>query len=334
MKNILAFGEVMMRLETPNHKKLFQTNTLEFSFSGTGVNILSGLSHFGHKTKLITKLPNNSLGEAAKAYINSLGIDTSHIIFGNDYLGMYFLESGFGNRPSKVTYSNRKESSFCTSTFSEYDIDTFLDKVDLIHFCGISLGVTSNVRETLFKIAEKAKEKGILIAFDFNFRSSLWKNYLDARPYYEKMLKLSDIVFLTERDGKDILGIESNKIDEKEQRKDIFNKIYQKYQIKYIAGTKRNILSNNFHEIEGFLYDGSNMYYSSKRKFEVLDRIGGGDGFTCGILHGILSKYPLDKTVEFGIASGILAHMTYGDSPISNISEVENILKTNLDIIR
>lgn len=274
MANILAFGEVMMRLEVLGNKRLFQTKTLEYSFSGTGVNILSGLGHFGHEVKLLSKLPANSLGEAAKAYINSLGIDTSNVIYGDNYLGMYFLENGFGNRPSKVTYTNRQESSFCKSSFEEYDIEKALKNIDLIHFCGISLGVTLNVREMLFKIAQKAREKGIMVVFDFNFRSTMWKSYLDARPYYEKMLELSDIVFLTERDGKNILGIESNKTDEREQREEIFKQIYKKYGVKYIAGTKREIISNSKHKIEGFIYDGDKIYYSDKKEFDVLDRIG------------------------------------------------------------
>lgn len=334
MARVMAFGEVMMRFSIPDNKKLFQVRNLEYSFSGTGVNVLSGLAHFGHQGKLLSRLPKNMVGEAAKSFVSSLGIDTSFISWGGEYMGMYFLESGFGDRASKVTYTNRLESSFCTSSFIDYDIENALENIDLIHFCGISLGVTENVRNTIFKIAEKAKEKGVLIAFDCNFRSTLWKDYLEARPYYEKMLQLSDIVFLTERDGKSILGLSSEKVSEEEERFDIFTQISKKYNLKFIAGTKREIISNNLHEIQGFIYSDNKIYYTEKRKFEVLDRIGGGDGFVSGILHGFLSGFSFEKTVEFGVASGILAHMTYGDSPISSVSDVENILGKTKDIIR
>src|SRR5690625_3403263 len=129
-KRIKAFGEVMMRLEVPNYRTLTQTNTLDISYSGTGVNVLSALSQYGHDTAMITKLPNNSVGDAAIAHLRRLGIHTEDIVRGGDFIGQYFLEKGFSVRPSKVTYGERKTSSFCNSEFVDYDVDSILKDVD------------------------------------------------------------------------------------------------------------------------------------------------------------------------------------------------------------
>src|SRR5690625_4596137 len=184
---IKAFGEVMMRLDVPNHLKLEQTQHLRVSYSGTGVNILSALSRFGHDTSLITKLPTNSLGDAAIANIRSLGVSTKDIVRGGDYMGMYFLEQGFHVRPTKVTYSNRQESSFSTSTVEDYPIASILEHTNMIHFCGISLAISDQTREMTLEIARQAKQLGVTIIFDCNFRPKLWNDeYALARHYYQE----------------------------------------------------------------------------------------------------------------------------------------------------
>lgn len=334
MKKILAFGEVMMRLSVPNYKKLSQSNVLEYSFSGTGMNVLSGLSQFGHEVELLTKLPKNSLGEAAKSQIRKLGIGDQKIIYGDNHIGMYFLEQGYGNRNSKVTYTNRLESSFCKSRLEEYNLDEILKDVKLVHFCGISLAVTENVREIVFEIIKKAKKNNILISFDCNYRSTLWKNHEEARPIYKKMLELSDIVFASEQDAIKIFELTSDFQEENERREDFLNQIKNKFSLKVVACTKREILSNNHHRLMG-IYLSDKIYCSSNMDCFILDRIGGGDGFTAGILHGILKKYSSQETVEFAMASGVLAHTTFGDSPISSIDDVTKIIREGVgDISR
>lgn len=326
MGKILAFGEVMMRLSVPDYKKLSQSNILEYSFSGTGMNVLSGLSQFGHEVELLTKLPKNSLGEAAKSQIRKLGISDKKVIYGDEYIGMYFLEQGYGNRNSKVTYTNRLESSFCKSKLDEYNLEEILKDVKLIHFCGISLAVTENVREIIFEIVKKAKQKNILISFDCNYRSSLWENYEEARPIYKKMLELSDIVFASEQDAIKIFELTSEFQEEEKRREDFLYQIKNIFSLKAVACTKREILSNNHHRLTG-IYLNDKIYYSPNMDCFILDRIGGGDGFTAGILHGILKEYSFQDTVEFAMASGILAHTTSGDSPISSIEDVRKIIK-------
>jgi 2-dehydro-3-deoxygluconokinase len=334
-KTVYAFGEVMMRLEAPNFRKLDQTHSLDFSFSGTGVNVLSALSHFGHQTSLITKLPNNSIGQAAAAYLRTLGISLSSAVYGGDYLGMYFLERGFGPRPSKVTYTNRLESSFCQSNLEEYPLESIFDGASLIHFCGINLAVSEQTRKLTLEVAKRAKERGIMISFDCNYRSTLWKGYEEARPVYKKMLELSDICFMTEKDAIYLLDMHTTETSRERQIEDLLPAVAKTYGIPTIAGTIRMIHSTDSQTIQGFLVEGEKVIYSSAYPLQVLDRIGGGDGFSSGVLHGVLSGLGSQETVDFAVGSGILAHTTYGDSPISTIEDIRAFLNHQIsDVVR
>jgi 2-dehydro-3-deoxygluconokinase len=334
-KTVYAFGEVMMRLEAPNFRKLEQTHSLDFSFSGTGVNVLSALSHFGHQTSLISKLPDNSIGQAAAAYLRTLGISLSSVVYGGDYLGMYFLERGFGPRPSKVTYTNRLESSFCQSNLEEYHLESILDGASLIHFCGISLAVSEHTRKLTIEVAQRAKERGIMISFDCNYRSTLWKGYEEARPVYQKMLELSDICFMTEMDAIYLLEMHTTETSRELQIEDLLPVVAKTYGIAAIAGTIRTIHSTDSQTIKGFLVEGGKVTYSSAYPLQVLDRIGGGDGFSSGVLHGVLSGLASQETVDFAVGSGILAHTTYGDSPISTIEDIRAFLNQQIsDVVR
>ena len=320
---VKAFGEVMMRLHVPGNKKLVQTRALDMSFSGTGVNVLTALGRYGNQTSLITTLPDNNIGEASLSYLQSLGIGTQDIRRDGDHIGMFFLEDGFDLRPSVVTYTNRKISAVHQSVTSDYEMDRILLDTDMIHFCGIGLAVSENSRDTILSLAKKAKERGVLVVFDCNYRQKLWKSNIHrAKNDYQQMLQLSDVCFMTEKDAMHILGYATNEIERKSQIKHLIPKVAKEYGIQSIAGTIRQRLQDNKHEIEGFLYTNAKFYFSKRYEFRIFDRIGGGDGFASGIMHGLRQQYSKKDTIQFAMAAGILAHTTYGDSPISSDKEV------------
>lgn len=173
-KRVAAFGEVMMRMQVPGFDLLAQADTLKYSFSGTGVNVASALSRFGHTASLVTTLPNNALGEAARSYVQKLGINPQFIERKGQYLGMYFLENGFGVRSSRVTYTNRLGSTFNTAPADAYDYEGIAKNIDAMHFCGIALAMNDGVREHMLKLAEQVKKNGGIVIFDCNYRPSLW----------------------------------------------------------------------------------------------------------------------------------------------------------------
>lgn len=335
---ILAFGEVMMRLMVPDNKTLSQSEDLKYLFCGTGVNILSGLRNMGHKVYLSTKLPDNNIGTAALAHIRKLGIDDSRISHGGSHMGMYFLEVGYGQRPAEVTYMNRKMSSFGLSTIEDYDLDKILEDIDAIHICGISLALNSNTREVALLLAKKAKEKGIKVIFDCNFRPTLWsdEDRPKAKDEYEKILNLADIVFAGEKDATLLLNIKNDiSKDDPEKTYKLLEKMREIYSVDVIFGTNRSVTSSNKQMIQGFRVDSLGFVSSKMYELSVLDRIGGGDGFAAGAIHSFITDMKREEGINFATCSGVLAHTTYGDSPIATLKQINRMmLEDNIDIIR
>lgn len=328
--NVKAFGEVMMRLEAPGYKTLEQTDTLHTMYTGTGVNILSSLSTFNHATSIITKLPENSLGKAAQSAIRSSGISTENIVFGGQYLGQYFLENGYGHRPSKVTYSNRKESSFCMSDVAEYDLKKCLADTDILHICGIGLAISDRTRNNAIQAAEIAHESGVKVAFDCNFRPKLWHDdFTKARHYYEKILPYVNICFMTEKDAKYILGYETEQAGRINEINELIPEVAKRFQIDVIAGTIREETSHQTGTLQGYMLTGNTLHYAKAFTYDTLDRIGSGDGFASGILHGILTNLSADETVAFATGAGVLAHTIHGDIPRNTEKDIQAFLTNN-----
>lgn len=332
----MAFGEVMMRLQVPNQKKLEQSDTLHYSFSGTCVNVLTAISRLGHETSLVTTLPKNPIGDAAIAHIRKLGINSKNIVREGEYVGMYFLENGFDRRPSRVTYTNRKESSFNRSRKSIYEQMNFAD-VNIGHFCGITLAMNDTVRQQMMYIAKQIQAAEGLVVFDCNYRPLHWgeTGYEDARPHYEKMLEQSDIVFMNEQDAIHILGMETDKVTRKDQVIDLIPKVAERFQLQAIAGTHRTINNSHTHTLTGYMYKDGKFTFSKPRQFQVLDRIGAGDAFVSGMIHSFLKQWPAEQQIDFAVAAGAYAHTIVGDSPIFTEEEILQTMKQgNIDVIR
>lgn len=327
-KHIAAYGEIMMRLEVPDNLLLRQAENLKYSFTGTGVNVTGLLSQFGYDTSLISAVPENSIGTAAIGAIRRLGIHSDFIIKNNDNLGMYFLEQGFGNRPSNVTYTNRQQSSFNTTDISEYDIVQSMKGVDVLHICGISLAMNNLTQNNILTIVKVAKEQGIKIVFDCNFRPSLWgeNGNQRAKPYYETILREADIVIMNEKDAINTLNLTTTKERKEEQLEELLLVVAEKFNIDIIAGTIRTIQGSNQNNIKGYLFKNGTMYYSEDFEVNILDRIGTGDAYTCGVIHGELSNMDPQEMVTFSTASCVLAHTISGDTPLFDTDDIIKII--------
>lgn len=324
VKQIAAFGEIMMRLQVPGYELLSQAGTLNYSFSGTGVNVTSGLARFGHSGHLVSALPDNTLGDAALSYLRKLGVSQSFIVRDGKYVGMYFLENGFGARPSRVTYTNRQESSFNTASARTYAFEEIARKIDIIHFCGITLAMNDTVRHHMKAFAAAVKENGGTVVFDCNYRPSLWGNdgYEKAKPEYEEMLHLSDTVMMNEKDAMFVFGMHTEKKERTEQLMDLIPAVAKKYDISVIAGTHRSINGDNTHSLQGFMFKNQAFTFSKELTFSVYDRIGAGDAYTSGIVHGEAEGFSPKKTVAFAAAAAMLAHTVAGDTPMSSESDI------------
>ncbi|MGF9696743.1 sugar kinase [Paenibacillus sp. MABNR03] len=337
MPRIAAFGEVMMRLQVPGYETLVQSNRLEYSFSGSGVNVTAALARYGHHGALITTLPETPLGEAAFAYLRKLGVDTSLISQGGKQLGMYFLENGFGARPGRVTYTDRLGSSFNTAEASNYDMVALASKVDVLHLCGITLAMNEGVRKQMKQLAMEVKSAGGRVVFDCNYRPALWgeDGYTKARPHYEELLELADLVLMNEKDAQYILGIGTGEYDRITQLKQAIPEVAERFRIGMTAGTHREINADNTHSLTGYIYHQGTFVFSSKLTFPVYDRIGAGDVFASAVIHGELQQYPHQQTVNMASAAAMLAHTTQGDTALFTESEVLRALSDHtLDVER
>ncbi|MHC5247890.1 sugar kinase [Enterococcus sp. LJL90] len=329
---VAAFGEVMMRLSPPEYLLLEQTNQLRMDFTGSGVNILANLAHFGQEVSLLTALPDNRLGQAAAAHLRKLKINDDYLQFCHQHLGSYFAEMGYGARATQVTYQNRLSSSFGQSGPAVYPFSEMIANFDLFHICGISLSLTDQTRAAAQSFAEKIAASGKPICFDFNFRPSL-NTEADKlqlmRQQYQTILPHCQIVFGSSRDLTDLLGIEQKGTEE-----EIIQDFMAEYQIELFAGTKK-ISKDGKQYVQGVLYAQDKKVTSPLFELQVLDRIGAGDAYAAGILQGYLEGWELEQTVNFATMNNVLAHTMHGDVPLTTEKDVWLALKhPEINLIR
>jgi len=324
---ILSFGEIMVRLTPPNYLLLEQCGQLNMEFVGTGVNILSALARFGYKTSIFSAVPENNLGKAAKANIRKLGINDDFIYFNGNHMGSFFVELGYGNRPTEVTYQNRINSSFCMNDFSEYNFENVIKDIDIVHICGINLSLTQTTRNSAIKLAEIAHKHDKTVAFDFNYRPSLntQTTTTKMREYYQEILQYSDIVFGSQRDITDLLGIQADEtLSPRDKLEKLCREFVDTYKIKIFTGTIRT--KGKDEKIAGFAFRNNILTISTAHEITILDRIGAGDAYASGIIHGFLQQWETEKMVDFATVNCVLAHATYGDVPMLYQNQIENYI--------
>lgn len=330
---VAAFGEVNMRLTPPEYKLLEQSTQLDYAFSGTGLNILSGLHQFDISTALFTVLPDNRVGKAAASFIRKLGVDDSVIQYTGNHIGVYFAELGYGPRPTNVTYLNRTASAFCSTELTQSVIEEAIQDADIVHICGIALSVSALSRKNALLVAKIAKHMNKKVCFDFNFRPSLTietekEELLQA---YKDILSYASIVFGGERDLVDLLGMNREGIA---SQKELCELLLEEYDVEVFSGTIKSEV-NGRKTLKGFISTQGSYVEASEKTIESYDRIGSGDAFASGILCGLIHQWDLKFTVEFASVNCQLSYTTYGDSPVLSKEFILDRMKyPDTDIIR
>lgn len=332
-KKILGFGEIMLRLTPPNNQKILQSNSFEAVYSGGEANVIASLSMFGHDTKFVTKLPDNHLGQKVLSKFRGYNVDISDIVTGEGRLGIYFSEIGHGLRSTEVIY-DRKYSAISMADKSEFDIDKILDGVGFVHMSGITPALSKSLREFTIDFIKACKRRGILVSYDSNFRAKLW-SLEEAREVLEEVMPLIDIAFLGHLDMINILQFEDKGLEFDENLNDLYSRLFEKYpNLKYAACTKRTVNSINNNSLKGYLFDGERLIVSNEYNFDILDRVGGGDAFTAGVIHGILKDMNHEEIIEFGICASSLKHSILGDINIVDEQTVTSLMKNGLQNIK
>ncbi|MPM95092.1 2-dehydro-3-deoxygluconokinase [bioreactor metagenome] len=265
--------------------------------------------------------------------MNSFGVDTKDILLGEGRLGIYFLEQGNGLRNSDVIY-DRKYSAISMAQLDEFDINNILKDVKLLHISGINPALSKDLKELTLQLAKECKKRNIVVSYDSNFRAKLW-NLEDAREFMLEILNYVDIAFLGILDFKNILKYEIPNDSFENNLKVLYKQLFENYaNLQYAASTRRKVNSVNNNSLTGFLFDGENINISKEYTFDILDRVGGGDSYTAGILHGLINNMSQKEVVEFATCASALKHSISGDINLVNEDDIKTLMISGVENIK
>jgi 2-dehydro-3-deoxygluconokinase len=309
----------MLRLAPEGYRRFVQADSFEASYGGGEANVAVSLANFGIESRYVTKLPSNELGQAALNSLRHFGVDTRFISRGGKRLGIYFVEKGASQRPSKVLY-DRAGSAIAESELSDFDWDSiFNDKVQWFHWTGITPAISDKAALLCEAACKKAKEKGITISCDLNYRKNLWPRE-KAKEVMTALCKYVDLCFANEEDAKDVFGISGKSFE------DVAAQMAGQFGFSTVAITNRQSLSANDNGWSAMLYqnagDGAKAYWSKKYDIHIVDRVGAGDSFAAGIIYGRLQEWEAQKTLDFALAASCLKHSIEGDYNMVSLAEV------------
>lgn len=320
-KRIITLGEIMMRFSTQAHERFIQAQDYQMVFGGAEANVAASLAHWGFSAAHVTAFPENDLGKAARNYLRSSGIDTSYVHFTDGRMGMYFLEKGAMQRPSKVIY-DRMYSAFSLLDSSLVNWEEVFEGADWFHWTGITPAVSASAALLCLDAVDAAHRQVVLISGDINYRRNLWqygKSPLDILP---ELIKRTDVVIAGLTDFENCMGI----IEEDYTRACI--RAQQTFpSIKKIATTHRDAISSSHNSLEAVLWDGERLLTSKHYDMhDIIDRVGGGDAFMAGLIYGLLHMNDQDA-LEFAVASSVLKHSIPGDKNYVTVEEVNHLIK-------
>ncbi|MDA2928678.1 sugar kinase [Acidobacteria bacterium AH-259-O06] len=332
-KRVVTLGEIMLRLKSPGQEKLLQSPIFEASFGGGEANVAISLAQFGLDVTFLTTLPANPVGEACVAELRRWGVNTSQIVRSGERMGIYFLEPGANQRPSKVLY-DRAHSSFAESQSQDFDWGSIFDGVDWFHITGITPALGKNCAHLAVEAVQMARKREITVSCDYNFRKKLWKYGKSAPEIMRELVKNIDIGIANEEDCQKSLGI---KIDvdvsagrlEKERYRMLAEKALGEFpNLKKQAITLRESHSADHNTWSAVLHNGKEFLTSRNYEItDIVDRVGGGDAFAAGLIYGLLNYGRDDQALEFAVAASCLKHSVPGDFNRVTVEEVETLMK-------
>ncbi len=324
-KTVIGLGEFLIRFTAERGTLIREARNYVANYGGSEANVIISLCHLGHKGRYITRVSNDELGLGAIDYLKTQGVDTSFIqMRGEHPLGTSIVEEGEGCRPSVVIY-NRKWSSAAQMKPEDFDIEAFLQDGNIFHVSGITLSISEKARNTAIAAMKKAKEMGMKVSFDFNYRKKLMP-LEDAKRVYPCIAKYADIVSASPWDIKELLGFHP---DEEDQDK-LFEDACKEFGFEYIFTRKRTIISSRVQKLQAFAYTKDKKVIGKEYQFEIFDRIGAGDAFVAGYLHGLLKdEDDLAQAMKYGMANCVMEQTILGDCSRFSEKDLDRFLETS-----
>lgn len=332
---IITFGEIMLRLATPDHQRFTQVTSFNASFGGGEANVAVSLANFGLVTEFVTCLPPNELGQSVLMELRRHNVGTNHIIRGGERLGIYFLETGSVARPGKVIY-DRSHSSIADVETGMFDWDKIFIDAGWFHWTGITPAISKGAADTCLEAVNIARKKGITVSCDLNFRKNLWKWGKSASEVMPELVAECDIILGNEEDAEKVFGVKPANSDvtggmvDASRYESVCVRLKQQFpRAKKIIITLRGSINADHNSWSGVLYDGIKLHEAPVYQItHIVDRVGGGDSFMGGLIYGVLTYPDNDqKALDFAVAASCLKHTIHGDFNLVSVQEVEQLMK-------
>ncbi len=320
----------MLRLSTPGYARVVQSTHFDATYGGGEANVAVSLAQFGVPAAHVTRFPDNELGKAATNLLKKWGVDTSHVLFGGDRIGIYFLETGASVRASKVIY-DRSHSAFSGLEPAMIDWDQVFEGAGWFHWTGISPAISAGAAACCKAAIDAARQKGITVSADINYRKNLWQWGKSVQDVMPELITGCDLIVAGKGDAKDILNIKGNGASDEEVEISVARQIMDRFpNIRKIVNTSRGSVSATHNTLSGNLYDGERMLRTTTYDINpIVDRIGGGDAFIAGVIYGMLAYQNDQKALDFGVAASVLKHTILEDANLATVEEVETLLAGN-----
>jgi len=326
---IVTFGEIMLRLAPEGYYRFVQAEKYGATYGGGEANVAVSLANYGLDAAFVTKLPKHEIGQAGVNSLRRFGVDTSFITRGGDRVGIYFLEKGASQRPSKVIY-DRAGSSIATATTDDFDWNKIFEGVEWFHFTGITPALGDNVAAICVEACKAAKKRNITVSCDLNYRNKLWSKE-KAGQVMGELCQYVDVCIANEEDASDVFGIKASDTDvttgkvNKEGYIEVAKKLADTFHFSKVAITLRESLSANDNNWSAMLYTDGQAYFSKTYKMHIVDRVGGGDSFGGGLIYACVNNYEPQATIEFAVAASCLKHSIEGDFNMVGVEEVKKL---------
>ena len=332
---IVTFGEIMLRLATPEHQRFIQATSFCASYGGGEANVAVSLANYGLSADFVTRLPENDLGQAVARELRKNGVGTGHIIYGGERLGIYFLETGSVARPSKVIY-DRAHSSIAEIETGMIDWDRVFSGATWFHWTGITPAISKGASEVCLEAINAARNLGLTVSCDLNYRKNLWKWGSSAMEVMPQLVEKCDVILGNEEDAEKVFGIgpDNAEVSSGNISGDKYESVCRKLKERFsgsgkIIITLRGSVNADHNSWSGILFNGEKFFQAPVYQItHIVDRVGGGDSFMGGLIYGLI-RYPGDdqKVLDFAVAASCLKHTIHGDFNLVSVREVEQLMK-------
>ena len=334
MTTVVTFGEVMLRLKSPGFERLFQSPLLEATFGGAEANVAVSLAQYGFDARFVSAIPANNVGDACVAELRRHGVDTRHVRRQGDRLGIYYLESGANQRPSKVTY-DRAGSAIADAKRGDFDWDAIFDGADWFHISGVTPAISACAADLALEAAQTARAKGLTVSCDYNYRKNLWRYGKKAPEVMRELVKQVHVGIANEEDCQKALGIEIDvDVHAGALEEGTYRALAQRVLEAFPNLAKQVITLRESHSADRNGWSAVLMNrescFARSAKYEIsdiVDRVGGGDSFAAGLIYGLFAYRDDGKALEFATAASCLKHSILGDFNRVSVGEVEALMK-------